>query len=190
MAPGVPAYQLVNTCSEGRYRIRKAILTDPRRDVLLQRTTFEALRGLIGDYRLYALLAPHIGNRGYGNDAWVGEYKGVTMLFARRENTTLALACSAPFLQVSCGYVGTSDGWQDIMAHRRMTWCYPSAPSGNVALTAEIDLAACAGAFDLGSASGRALRRPARTPVPRSWTTLMALFASMFGAGATFRSAA
>jgi glucoamylase len=154
VTPGVPAYQLVNTCSEGRYRIRKVILTDPRRDVLLQRTTFEALRGSIGDYGLYALLAPHIGNRGYGNDAWVWEYKGVTMLFARRENTTLALACSALFLQASCGYVGTSDGWQDIMAHRRMTWCYPSAPSGNVALTAEIDLAACAGDFDLALAFG------------------------------------
>ena len=31
--PGVPAYRLVNSCRQGRYRIEKEILTDPRRDV-------------------------------------------------------------------------------------------------------------------------------------------------------------
>lgn len=31
VAPGVPAYQLVNACNQGRYRIHKTIITDPRR---------------------------------------------------------------------------------------------------------------------------------------------------------------
>ena len=34
-ARGIPAYRLTNTCLEGRYRIEKEILTDPRRDVYL-----------------------------------------------------------------------------------------------------------------------------------------------------------
>src|SRR5262249_15185103 len=32
LAPGVPAYRLTNTCSQGRYRIEKDIVSDPRRE--------------------------------------------------------------------------------------------------------------------------------------------------------------
>ena len=54
----------------------------PPRDALLQRTRFVPLKGTLADYHLYVLLAPHLGNRGAGNTAWVGDYKGVPMLFA------------------------------------------------------------------------------------------------------------
>jgi glucoamylase len=40
---------------------------------------------------LFVLLAPHLGNRGGGNTAWVGDYKGMPMLLAERENYALAL---------------------------------------------------------------------------------------------------
>ena len=155
LAQGVPGYRLTNTCLQGRYRITKTILTDAERDVLLQRWQFQALQGRLGDYGLYALLAPHIDNRGYGNTGWVGEYKGLPMLFAEREGTVLALAGSPPFRTMSCGYVGVSDGWQDLNAHKRMTWGYPRAADGNIALTAELDLLAGAGAGVLALAFGR-----------------------------------
>lgn len=155
LAQGVPGYQLTNTCAQGRYRVNKVILTDPRRDVLLQRVRFEALQGRVTDYCLYVLLAPHIRNCGYGNSGWVGQYKGVPMLFAQRRGTALALACSTPFKGLSCGYVGVSDGWQDIRAHSRMTCFYPSAPDGNITLTGEIDLASCGGTFLLALGFGR-----------------------------------
>jgi glucoamylase len=154
LAQGVPGYQLTNTCVQGRYRVGKTIVTDPDRDVLLQRVRFEALQGALTDYHLYVLLAPHIGNRGYGNSGWVGEYKGITMLFAERDGTALALACSTPFTALSCGYVGVSDGWQDIRAHTRMTCFYRSAPDGNIALTGEIDLAGSDGRFVLALGFG------------------------------------
>src|SRR5215510_2589041 len=35
VAPGVPAYTLVNRSRDGRYQIEKQIITDPRRDVIL-----------------------------------------------------------------------------------------------------------------------------------------------------------
>src|SRR5215467_6254586 len=35
--PGVPVYELVNTCTCGRYRIEKEIFSDPFRNVVLQR---------------------------------------------------------------------------------------------------------------------------------------------------------
>ncbi|HEX7406039.1 MAG TPA: glucan 1,4-alpha-glucosidase [Candidatus Binatia bacterium] len=155
LAQGVPGYRLTNTCTQGRYRIEKVIVTEPLRDVLLQRVRFEALQGRLSDYHVYALLAPHIGNSGYGNTGWSGEYKGVPMLFAQRGDTTLALACSLPFTLMSCGYVGVSDGWQDIHLHRRMLWSYRRAPDGNIALTGAIDITRCAGTFVLALAFGR-----------------------------------
>ncbi len=155
LAEGVPAYQLSNTCQQGRYRIEKEVLTDPRRDTVLQRIRFVPLQGTIEDYHLYALLAPHLGNRGSGNTAWVGDYKGVPMLFAERDDNALALACSAPWVKRSAGFVGVSDGWQDLMQHRQMTWTYTRAEDGNVALTGEVDLEVSGGSFVLALGFGR-----------------------------------
>ena len=152
---GVPAFRLTNVCREGRYRIEKEVLTDPRRDVLLQLVRFTPLVGAAADYHLHALLAPHLGNRGAGNTAWVGDYKGVPMLFAARHGYALALACSAPWLRRSAGFVGASDAWQDLKRHGVMAWQYDRAENGNVALAGEIDLVAAGGEFVLVLAFGR-----------------------------------
>jgi glucoamylase len=149
MEPGVPAFRLVNTQRSGLYRIEKEILADPRRDALMQRARFTALHGLHADYRLHVLLAPHLGNRGQGNTAWVAETGGRVLLMARRGELSLALACSAPWLKASAGFVGTSDGWQDLRQNGRMTWQYERAENGNVALTGEVDLGGAGGAFVL-----------------------------------------
>jgi len=154
LAPGVPAYQLTNTCEAGRYRIHKTIFADPRRACLLQRVRFEALTGALAGDQLFALLAPHLANHGADNDGWLGDHKGWPMLFAQRNGTALALACSIPWRAASCGYVGTSDGWQDLQEHKRLTSCYDEACGGNIALTAEIDLAASNGEFVLALAFG------------------------------------
>ncbi len=155
LADGVPAFRLVNSCRRGRYRIEKQILADPLRDAVLQQTRFIAREGLVADYRLYLLLAPHLGNHGAGNTGWIGEYKGVPMLFAERDGSDLALACSAGWRKRSVGFAGSSDGWQDLSAHHRMAWDYTRAENGNIALTAEIDLEACAGEFLLALGFGR-----------------------------------
>jgi len=155
IADGVPAFAITSTCNRGRYRLKKLVLTDPDRDVVLQRIDFEALEGSIANYHLYALLAPHLVNRGAGNSAWIDDYKGVPMLFAEGSGTTLALGCSAPFLARTTGFVGVSDGWQDLSQHFELRWRYDHAPNGNVALTGEIDLKACAGSFVLALGFGR-----------------------------------
>ena len=145
--PGVPAYRVHNTAADGRYRIEKEILTDPWRDVVLQRVRFVPLQGTLADYHLYVLLAPHLANAGAGNTAWVGDYKGSPMLFAEREHHALALASSAPWLARSAGFVGVSDGWQELHANKRLDHTYERAENGNVAVTGEIDLISCGGTF-------------------------------------------
>ncbi len=154
LADGVPAFHLVNTCREGRYRIDKQIVTDPARDTVLQKIDFSVQQGALADYRLHVLLAPHLGNHGGGNTAWTGEFEGTPMLFAQRDGNALALACSVPWTKRSAGYVGSSDGWQDLHSHHRMTWEYTRADDGNVALTAGINLAGTQGSFVLALGFG------------------------------------
>jgi glucoamylase len=145
--PGIPVYCLTNTEKEGRYRIEKEIFSDPYRNVVLQKVKFVPLKGELSQYRLYALLSPHLANFGTGNTGWVGDYKGIPMLFAERELTALAFACSTPWRKMSAGFVGSSDGWQDLSKNYQMAWEYTRAENGNIALTGEIDLTACGGEF-------------------------------------------
>jgi glucoamylase len=152
--PGVPAFELTNTCSGGRYRIHKEVLTDPYRNVVLQNVRFEPLQGQLSDYHLYVLLSPHLANAGNGNTGWVGDYKGIPMFFAHHDDTALAMACSVPWKKMSVGFVGTSDGWQDLSRHFQMQWEYTRAENGNIACTAEIDLAASNGEFVLALGFG------------------------------------
>jgi glucoamylase len=154
LAANVPGYHLKNTCQEGRFLIEKDIWADTWRDVVLQYTRFVPLKGKLEDYHLYVLLAPHIENHGAGNTAWVGDYKGRPMLFASRQAIALGLACSAPWLKRSVGFVGFSDGWQDLGQHKQMEWEYGLAENGNVALIGEIDLKATMGSFVLAVGFG------------------------------------
>jgi glucoamylase len=164
-ADGVPAFHLVNTSRDGRYRIEKAIVADPERDTVLQRTRFVPLQGALSSYHLYVLLAPHLENQGGGNSAWVDGLEGTPFLFARRNGSALALACSAAWVKRSVGYVGSSDGWQDLKAHKKMTWEYTRAENGNVALAAEIDLIASQGEFVLALGFGSQPEEAARSAI-------------------------
>ncbi|HEV3207110.1 MAG TPA: glucan 1,4-alpha-glucosidase [Terriglobales bacterium] len=145
LEPGVPVYELTNTELEGRYQIQKEVFSDPYRNVVLQRIRFVPLKGTLSDYRLYALLSPHLANAGAGNTGWVGDYKGTPMLLAQRDDCALSFACSTPWRNMSVGFVGFSDGWQDLSQHYQLAWNYTRAENGNIALTGEIDLAACGG---------------------------------------------
>jgi glucoamylase len=135
---GVPAYRLTNEALNGAWRIEKRILSDPARPCLLQEIVFEPLKGKVSDYRVYGLLAPHLVNAGMGNTAWLGEYRKVPMLFATGRGVSLALACSLPWGDRSAGYVGFSDGWQQLRRAGRLDPDCRRAEDGNVALTGEI----------------------------------------------------
>lgn len=155
MEPGVPALKLTNTSRDERYQVEKQVVSDPKRPTVLQKTIFTASRGEASDYRVHVLLSPHLGDMGGGNTAWTDDYKGGAMLFAKRDGCVLALACSAPLLKRSVGFVGVSDGWQDLQAHKQLTWEYTQAEKGNTALVAEIDSASSDGTFVLAVGFGK-----------------------------------
>jgi glucoamylase len=152
LEPNVPAYVLINKCLSNHYRIEKTIITDPGRPVVLQRIKFFQMRK--GNYRVHVLLAPHIANHGAGNTAWVGDIKGHAALMATRDGFSLALLSSVPVKAASAGYVGYSDGWQDLKANKRLTRFYERAENGNVGLVAELDLDSSDGAAILALGFG------------------------------------
>jgi glucoamylase len=136
-----PFYRLTNTERNGRYRLVKQVLTDPHRSVLLVHARLEVLdQSLRGKLKLYALLAPHLARYGAGNSGWCTGISGLKLLRAERGDTHLVMGCSTNFSRRSVGYVGASDGWQDLMDDFKMDWEFCSAENGNIALTGEIDL--------------------------------------------------
>jgi glucoamylase len=139
--PNAPLYRLTNSEPQGRYRLVKQVLTHPHRSVLLVHTKLEIFdESLHGKLRLYALLAPHIGGQGANNSGYCVEIGGVKLLHAQSENTHLIMGCSSGFSRRSVGYVGASDGWQDLMRDYNMDWEFRVAENGNIALTGEVDL--------------------------------------------------
>ena len=138
---GCVLYRLTNSERQGRYRLIKHVLTDPHRSVLLVHTKVEVPDEVLrGKLRLYALLAPHIARYGAGNSGSCFEVGGVHLIHAERENTHLLMACNPGVSRRSVGYVGASDGWQDLMDNFKMDWEFSRAERGNIALTGEITL--------------------------------------------------
>ncbi|MES2123864.1 MAG: glucan 1,4-alpha-glucosidase [Gemmatimonadota bacterium] len=154
LTPGVPAFRLTNTCAQGRYRIEKTIFAASDHHTILQHTRFVPLIGTLEDYHVHVVCSPHLGNQGAGNTAWVGKYKRADGLFAEREGYALALMSSTPWRKRSVGFVGESDGWQDLQQHGQMEWSYERAEDGNVALSGELDLRECGGEFVLAIGFG------------------------------------
>ena len=136
--PHALAYRLINTDPQRRYRLVKTVFADPARPVVLMRVAFEPLQEVAQDYTLYLLAAPRLGNQGAGNSAKVVTHGQHAVLVAWRDGIHLAVAASVALLKASCGYVGFSDGWQDLR-NFEMDWTFPEALDGHVALTAQLD---------------------------------------------------
>jgi glucan 1,4-alpha-glucosidase len=133
-------YRQVNTAKSRRYSITKTYITDPARSTVLVQVTFEALTP--GDYRLFALYDPALGNSSL-HDTASRKGSGTDVALLASDGTMAvasALIASSGFVHTSNGFVGTSDGWTDLKADRRLDWDYPVARDGNVLQTAEIAL--------------------------------------------------
>lgn len=108
------------------YSLSIEVLPDPHRDALLLR--FD----LTGPYRLGIIVAPHLGESGQDNTAWVEDGR----LLASVKGRSLCVGADAQMSDLSVGYVGASDGWQDLAKHGRFTYGFTSASKGNVAMSA------------------------------------------------------
>ena len=141
------SWTITNTAKNSKYQIQKTIFTDPNRNTLIQQITFTALSGTLGNFNLYTLYHPAINNEGQATTGYSTTYNGTKMLVAKNSASgyASALASSLPFKagMMSNGFVGHSDGWQDLKGGRvdsTMNWTYDSATDGNIAQMAMFDL--------------------------------------------------
>ncbi|HEV2394549.1 MAG TPA: glycoside hydrolase family 15 protein [Verrucomicrobiae bacterium] len=148
-------YLITNSEPNHRYRLIKEILADPHSSVFLMRTRLEILdESLRGKLKIYALLAPHMKGLGQHNSAWWFDIDCRPVFHVQREELHMVFGALPDFTRRSVGYVGSSDGWQDLMDNFKMDWTFQKAEDGNIALTAEIALSHD-NQFVIGAAFGR-----------------------------------
>ena len=138
--PEALGVRYVNRDPEGRYTLTKEIICDPHHSVVLQHVKLEGNADLLPRLKVYALLAPHLDGGGAGNSARAVDFAGYKAVLAWKNEWSLAMGANCGFSRVSCGFVGASDGWRDLMENFRMDWEFGSALNGNIAIMGELDL--------------------------------------------------
>jgi glucoamylase len=133
-------FEIVSEDLSGRYRLVKEVMGDPHLPCLLVRARLEASPAVLGTLRLFVILAPHLDVGGWGNSLQTYRISGKSGLLGWKNNVWLALGATVPFRRLSCGFVGQSDGWTDLMRHRDLTWKFDRALNGNVAGIGELEI--------------------------------------------------
>jgi glucoamylase len=136
-----PAVRVVGSDAQGRYTVTKEMITDPHHATVLMNVKITGDEALLCRMKCYALLAPHLNGGGASNSARSVQVAGKRVLLAWHGSVSLALGADCGFTRSSCGYVGASDGYQDLVSDNKMTWSFGQALNGNVAMMGEIDVA-------------------------------------------------
>lgn len=150
---GALGARAIMSAPDGRYRLVKEIITDPHQNTLLIDVTLEGDEALLDQLHIYVLCAPHLKIGGWRNNAEVVMSNDREMLVAWKEDRYCVLRATCAYKQTSVGYVGASDGYQDVSKNLRMTWKFDHALDGNVAMIGELDLGGCRN-FTLGLSFG------------------------------------
>src|SRR5882757_3304396 len=137
-----PAVRVTASEPQGRYTVTKEFISDPHHPVVLMNVKISGDEAVLSRLKCYALLAPHLSGGGAGNSARSIDVAGKRCLLAWKGATMLAMGADCGFSRSSCGYVGTSDGYQDLCMDMKMTWEFGQALDGNIAVMGEIDVAA------------------------------------------------
>jgi glucoamylase len=135
-----PAVRVVGSDLGGRYTVTKEFISDPHHPVVLMNVKISGEEELLSRLKCYVLLAPHLNGGGAGNSARSIDVAGQRCLLAWKGETSLALGTSCGFIRSSCGYGGTSDGFQNLSKDMRMSWQFGQALDGNIALMGEVDI--------------------------------------------------
>jgi glucoamylase len=152
-------YRCTNADTEGRYAITKEVIGDPHLPCLLQRTQITGKdSAFLAGLKIFALCAPHLEVGGAGNNGYITIANGRRILMAQKGGKWMAMGATVPFSHLSCGYVGTSDGWTDLHEDFKMDWEFERASNGNIALTGQLDLSQ-GREFTLGLAFGNSEHR-------------------------------
>jgi len=131
---------LVNSDESDRFQLTHSFFTFHDRPTLIDEITINAK---IDGLQFFLLVNPALNNYGYEDSA---SFNGQQFQFSQ-DQTQLDVWSSCGLRQGSVGFVGTSDGHQDISQNFRMINHFSSAKKGNVAGTAQLDLPQVSGQY-------------------------------------------
>jgi glucoamylase len=121
------SFRQENRAKSGAYVISKSYVTDPDRDSLLISVSFRAWKTDSSAYRLYVYYDPSLNNSGMHDSAWT---EG-NALIAEDGDKVSALIADPAFAETTNGYLGTSDGLEQMRAGKPII-DYQRAADGNV----------------------------------------------------------
>jgi glucoamylase len=153
----------------GHFVITKTYVTDPQRDTLLMDISFSGGT----EYSLYVLYEPALKNSGFGDTG----YSQDGALVAEKSDMASALVCSCAFAQMTSGFAGASDGYTDLLLHRRLDWAYARAENGNVVQSAKISAASFTLALGFAATGPTAIEN-AKASLQRGFAPVSAEYAS------------
>lgn len=126
--------KLINTDYLNRFETTHTFFTLKNRNVLIDEVTIESH---IDGLEYYLLVNPALNNTGFLDNAYAPQDS--RLIFIEKE-TKLTVTASSGFEGESVGFVGFSDGWQELNKNFTLKNLYQKAENGNVAGTAKIKL--------------------------------------------------
>src|SRR6267143_4385751 len=126
-------FQQVNHSRNGDYIITKTYATDPERPTVLIDVQFESRNHQ--PYFVYVYYDPSLNNSGMHDTAWT---KGDALLSLDGDKAS-ALVVTGGFAELSNGYLGTSDGLEQLRHTGRIEHAYEQATNGNVVQVARVN---------------------------------------------------
>ena len=121
------SFRQENRAKSGAYVISKSYVTDPDRDSLLISVSFRAWKTDSSAYQLYVYYDPSLNNSGMHDSAWT---EG-NALIAEDGDKVSALIADPAFAETTNGYLGTSDGLEQLRTGKPII-DYQRAADGNV----------------------------------------------------------
>jgi glucoamylase len=161
-------FRQTSSAPDGSFRIAKTYVTDPQHNTLLIDVAFSGPE----KYALYVLFNPALKNSGYGETG----YSQDGALVTQKEEVTCALVSSTGFERASNGFAGASDGYTDLLLHRRLEWSYGRAENGNVIQGAKVGGGHSTLALGFG-ANASAATESARASLQRGFAAVSAEYA-------------
>jgi glucoamylase len=146
--PKCLAYRITNydTSDSGqsrkRYELTMDVLSDPSDDgnSILIGMKYNPLLPEAKDFRIFALLNPHINDSGMGDSGKFVYYKNHLMFLSWDNGIYCAMDINRSISNYSCGFCGVNDGWTDLQGHKDLTYNFTHAYGGNIAAIMEINL--------------------------------------------------
>lgn len=130
----------INTHHGNKFSVEHTYFTLENSSVLVDEVT---VNSYVDGISYYLLVNSALNNTGYHDNAYATE----TGLRFSEGETSLNVSATTGFLKKSVGYVGYTDGYQDISADFLFNDIYTEAANGNVAGTAEIKIPARKGQY-------------------------------------------